>query len=92
MLTDLAVVTKAEVTKIVEWGMVKINDKIKAKGAKTVADTFEEAIQTIYSKTNESLKSALYNVVEHAFTDGVRAGRDHLFDKTQRPFSYNPSR
>lgn len=39
MPADLGVVTRAELSEIVESHMAKINDKIKAKVVETVADT-----------------------------------------------------
>lgn len=46
---DLCVGTRAEATEMDDSGMVKIHKEIKAKVVETVANTIENAIQTIYS-------------------------------------------
>lgn len=49
----------------------------------TVADTFEDAIQTSYSDSNEGLKSAMVHIVEHALKNIIRAGQGYVFDEIQ---------
>lgn len=83
VLVDLGVVTRVEVTQKDESHMVKIEARLRAEGAKTVADASELGIQTICSDPNEALKSTRYNIFEHAFTEVVHPGRGCGFDEIQ---------
>lgn len=49
----------------------------------TLADTFEDAILTSYSVSNEELKSALYNIVKQFLKEVVLAGIGGVFDELQ---------
>lgn len=54
--------------------MAKIHEKIKAEVVENVAETFEDGLQSSYSDSNEGLKSAMFNIIEQALTEVVRAG------------------
>lgn len=60
-LADLDVLTRAQSNEFVESCMAKVNEKIKAKVVETVAETFEDAIQTSYFDSNEGLKLEMHN-------------------------------
>lgn len=40
-------------------------------------------MQMSYSDFNKELKSVMFNIVEHAFTEVVRTSRGRVFDETQ---------
>lgn len=81
VLADLGVLRRAEVTETVESRNDQIHDKFEAKVGKIIADTFEDALYSRYLDSNERLKLAIFNIVEHALTEVVHAGGGRDFDK-----------
>lgn len=63
------VVTRAEVTEIVESCKAKVHYKIQVENVENVVETIEDIIQTIYSDWNDGLKSKVYNIFYHALKE-----------------------
>lgn len=70
--SNLDILTRAKVTKIVKSRMAKIQKRVKAKVVKTVVETFKDALQLRYSVSNDGLQSAVFNIVRNALTEFVR--------------------
>lgn len=83
VLADLGVLTRAAAIEIVESGMANSRNKIKAEVVKIGADTFEDAIKSIYSECDEGLKLAMFSIVEQAFIEVVGARCSGVFDEMQ---------
>lgn len=56
---------------------------IKARVVETVVETCEDTLQSIYCDSNEPLKSAMFNIVEHALKEVVCAGGNRVFEEIQ---------
>lgn len=65
--------------------MAKIDKLIKSEVFKTVAETFEGAVQSSYSDSNEGLKWVMFIIVKHALPKVLRANRGRIFEDIQ-PF------
>lgn len=80
---DLGVVTRADVTEIMESCLAKIYDKIKAKVAETIGDVCGDALQSSYLDSNKALKSAMFNIVRNALTEVFYARQRCVLEKIQ---------
>lgn len=83
VLANISVVTKVEVTEIIEFCIAKINDKIETGAVESVADTFEDGLQSGYPGSNEELKLVMLKILKYSMTEDFSTDRGYVFAKFQ---------